>query len=139
MPVTREGMNNDLIVPGFDTESCDFLEIELEQIHGPQTCLALRLKGQIDTYSSAFLLRCAARSIDAGFVRLVLVLDEVEYLSSKAVGTFVQIKNSLAGKGGAFAIVSGNPKTRNVLKNLSLDKFLCCTGSLEDAVAGMTK
>jgi anti-anti-sigma factor len=130
-------MSNNDILPGFDRDTCDFLTISLQKIEGVDSCLALRLKGQIDTYSSSFLYQSARKVIDAGFIRPVLVLIGVDYVSSKAVGAFVQIKKAAKDKGGEIALVDIHPRVMEVFKNLRLDKFLCCEGSFEEAVARM--
>lgn len=93
-------MSNNDIHPGFDEETCDFLTISLRKVEGVDDTVVLRLKGQVDTYSSNFFQRSAKKLIDAGFVRLILILDSVDYVSSKAVGAFVQIKKAATDKGG---------------------------------------
>ena len=130
-------MSNNDIHPGFDEETCDFLTISLRKVEGVDDTVVLRLKGQVDTYSSNFFQRSAKKLIDAGFVRLILILDSVDYVSSKAVGAFVQIKKAATDKGGEIAIVDIQPKVMEIFKNLSLDKFLCCMDSLDEAIAQM--
>ena len=78
-------MNNNDIVNGFDEETSDFLSIRLDTAPGVAACLVASLKGQVDNYTCPFLQRSARKMIDAGFLRLILVLREVDYVSSKAV------------------------------------------------------
>jgi anti-anti-sigma factor len=135
LTLKKESMSNNDIIPGFDTEACDFLTIRLDKVEGVDDSLVLRLKGQVDTYSSNFFQRSVKKVIDAGFVRLILVLNGVDYVSSKAVGAFVQIKKTATDNGGEIAIVEVHPKVMEIFKNLSLDKFLCCMDSLDEAIA----
>ncbi len=130
-------MNKNDAFPGFDQDTCDFLTIDLQKMKEVDSCMALKLRGQIDTYSAPFFQRSVTKVINAGFIRLILVLDGVEYMSSKAVGAFVQIKKAATDRGGALAMVDIHPKVMEVLKNLSLEKFLCCVDSMEEAVALM--
>jgi anti-anti-sigma factor len=92
--------------------------------------------GQIDTYS-AFFQSSAEKLIDVGFLHLILVLNGVDYVPSEVTGAFVQIKKATTDKRGEIAIVNVHPKVTRVLKNLSLDKFLCCTDTMDEAVAQM--
>jgi anti-anti-sigma factor len=135
----KAAMGNNDIFPGFDEEANDFLTIQLQKVEDVDSCLALKLKGQIDTYSSPFFQRSVNKVTAAGFVRLILVLSGVDYVSSKAVGAFVQMKKAANDKGGEIAIVDIPPKVMEVFKNLSLDRFLYCVDSLDEAIELMTR
>ena len=111
-------MSNNDIIPGFDFDTCDFLSIELQKVEGMTNCLVLKPKGQIDTYSSHFLQKSAKKAINAGFINLIFLLDRVDYVSSKAIGAFVQTHRAATDVGGEIALVSVHPKVMEIFKNL---------------------
>jgi anti-anti-sigma factor len=127
-------MNND-VLPGFDDETCDSLAIELQKVQGVDQCVALRMRGQIDTYSSLYFQRSAKKAIDAGFNQLLLVLSEVGYVSSMGVGALIQVQKAAMEKGGEVSLVDLHPKIMEILKLLCLEKYFSCTESVDEAVA----
>ena len=54
--------NND-IVPGFDDEKDESLQIQLEKVAGLEGCLVLSLSGYIDTYNSNYFQKRIAKAI----------------------------------------------------------------------------
>jgi len=130
-------MNNNDILACFDDDACDFLAIQLQTVQEMDSCLILKLKGQIDTYSAPFFQKSARKAVDAGFLRLIFVLKDVDYVSSKAVGTFVQIQKAATDKGGQIAMVDVHRRVMEVFRNLSMEKFLCCADSMEEAISQM--
>ncbi|MGA2479581.1 MAG: anti-sigma factor antagonist [Spirochaetia bacterium] len=126
--------NND-ILPGFDEHSCDSLVFELQKVEGVGNCLALNLKGQIDTYSAPFFQRGTQKAIDAGFIHLILALEGVDYLSSKAVGALIQMRKTARDKGGDIVMAAVNPKVMEIFQLLNLAKFFRYTDSLDEAIA----
>ncbi|MGA2480312.1 MAG: STAS domain-containing protein [Spirochaetia bacterium] len=130
-------MSNEDILPGFDDLSCDSLVIALERVQELKTCLTMKLKGEIDTYSAPFFQRSAQKAIDAGFVHLVLVLDRVDYISSKAVGALIQIQQSARDRGGDLVMARVHPRVMGVFKVLSLENFFQCAPSPAGALALM--
>ncbi|MGA2479583.1 MAG: anti-sigma factor antagonist [Spirochaetia bacterium] len=128
-------MSNNDILSRFDEDACDSLFIELQKVEKLDTCLALRLTGEIDTYSAPFFQRSVMRAIDAGFVNLIFVLDGVEYVSSKAVGALVQTQKAARDKGGDITLVAVPQTIMEVLKLLCLEKYFCSADSLDEALA----
>jgi anti-anti-sigma factor len=137
--VERDLMSNNDILPGFDKDACDYLTIELQRMKEVESCLALKLKGQLDTYSSPFFLRSVKKGIDAGFINLIFLLNEVDYVSSKAIGAFMQIKKAAMDKGGEIVMVDIHPKVLEIFKNLSLEAFFRFADSLDEAIAKQGK
>ena len=128
-------MSNNDILPGFDEDTCDFLTITLQRVERVDDCLALKVEGQIDLYSTQYFQRCVRRVIDAGFVKLIFLLDGVDYVSSMGVGAFVQLQKATKEKGGSLAVAAAHPKVMEILKLMCLDKLLACSDSLDDATA----
>ncbi len=130
-------MSNDEIVPGFDEACCDYLKVELQRVDGVDSCLALKLKGQIDAYSSRFFQRSVKRAIEAGFIHLIFILEGVDEISSSGVGIFLKLQKDAKGQGGNISIVDIHPKVREIFTLMCLGSFFSCAGSLDEAVAPM--
>jgi hypothetical protein len=92
MTQKKADINNNDILPGFDEACCDYLKVGLQKVDGVDSCLALKLKGQIDAYSSRFFQRSVKKAIEAGFIHLIFILDGVDYVSSAGVGTFLKLQ-----------------------------------------------
>jgi len=129
-------VNND-ILPGFDDDISNSLSITLQRVEGVEACLALKMRGQIDTYSSLYFQRSAKKAIAAGFIHLLLVLDGVEYVSSMGVGALIQVQKAAVEEGGEISLVDVHPKIMEILRLLCLEKYFSCTESVGDAVAPM--
>jgi anti-anti-sigma factor len=130
-------MGNNEIVPGFDEYTCNSLVIELQKVEGGDNCLALKLKGQIDTYSSVYFQKNVKMAIDAGFINLAFLLNSVDYVSSTGVGALLQLQKAVREKGGDIAMVDIHPKVREIFKLMCLEKFFSCADSLDEAVSPM--
>lgn len=128
-------MDNNDVVPGFDEDTCDSLAIELQRVQEVSKGLVLKLRGQIDTYSAPFFQKSLKKAIDAGFVHLILLLYGVDYLSSKAVGTLIQVRQAALDRKGGVLLVDVHPKVLEIFQLLNLTKFFPYTDSLDQAIA----
>lgn len=126
-------LGNEQIIPGFDEETCDYLEIRLRRIEGQDQCLAVELRGSIDAYNTNFLRRSLMMAADAGFIQLVLVLPGVDYVSSTGVGTLLALLRTLMEKGGGLALVNPHPRVMEILKLMHLHTFFSCSDSVDEA------
>jgi anti-sigma B factor antagonist len=130
----EDRVGNEQIIPGFDEETCDYLEIRLRRIEGQDTCLAVELRGSIDAYNTNFLRRSVMKAVDAGFVQLVLVLPGVDYVSSTGVGTLLGLLRTLMEKGGGMTLVDPHPRVTEILKLMHLHTFFSCSDSVDEAL-----
>jgi anti-anti-sigma factor len=107
-------MSNNDILHGFDEGCGDYLKVEHQKVDGVNNCLALKLKGQIDAHSAQFIERNSKKAIQAGFIHLLFVLDEVNQLSSAGIETFLKIQKEAKGRGGDVSMVD-SPKAQGNL------------------------
>jgi anti-anti-sigma factor len=91
-------MGNDDIIPGFDKELNDELEIRLKKLEGKKNALALELVGSINAYNADYLRRSVMKVIEAGFVFLTFALGGVHSVSSTGVATFVSLNKVITEK-----------------------------------------
>lgn len=127
-------MSNNDILRGFDEEACDSLVIELRKVDAVETILALKLRGQIDAYSSLFFERRVKKAIDAGFFNLRLLLKDVDYVSSAGIGAFLKLQRAAREKGGDVTLVDLQPRVKEIFNLMCLEKFFSCTDTLDDAI-----
>jgi anti-sigma B factor antagonist len=127
-------MDRDTIDPVFEQTGCETLNVTRKRLRSLKTFMVLTLEGDIDTYSAPCLQRSAQDALDAGFIHLVLVLDRVPYLSSKAVGVLMQVQQSARDRGGDMAMTGVQQRVLDVFRLLRLELYFRCAPSLAGAV-----
>ena len=68
--------------------------------------------------------------------RLVLEMDEVEFLPSRLMGQLVMVQKRVLQQGGALRLCGLSYECRQALHFCRLDRALPCFASREDAVRG---
>lgn len=130
-------MSSDDIILESGVESSNSLSIRSEAIRERDNCLAFQLKGSIDSFSSEYLRRHVVKEINAGFAELVFFLQDVNYISSTGVGTFLVLLRMVVEKGGSISLVKMQPQVLSIFQMMCLDNFFCCTDSLDKALGHM--
>ncbi len=128
-------MGNDDIIPGFDEEKCSYLTIGLERVEEDDGSLVLNLTGSIDTYNASFMRRSATKAVSAGYVKLIIQLGGVDYISSAGVGVFISLLTLLKEKGGHLSMVALQPKVKTIFKLMCLDSYFRCMDTTEEALS----
>ena len=119
-------MSNAEIVPGFDDEVCDYLEIKLQKTDSDNVGLKLLLTGSIDAYNSECFKRRVLKVIAAGFVRLSFMMGGVDIVSSTGVATLLSLQRAVVGHGGEIVMVNTPSRIKGVFELLCLDSFFRC-------------
>jgi len=127
-------MSNNDIVPGFDNEADESLNIKLENISGIEGGLILILNGRIDTDNSAYFQKHVQELVKAGFTRLIFKCGALEYVSSTGIGSFTSFLKTLKPKGGDLVLLEVQPKVYEVFQLLGFSQFFTIKKSLEEAV-----
>ncbi|MFW5782655.1 MAG: STAS domain-containing protein [Candidatus Muiribacteriaceae bacterium] len=70
--------------------------------------------------------------VDNGFKRIVIDLQDVEFISSQGLGILVINYKPVAEKGGFIALMNLNESIRRVMEITRLDKVLKIADSLEE-------
>jgi anti-sigma B factor antagonist len=126
--------NNDLIVPGFDDEKNDQINIVLKKVTSLPKGLVFELKGHVDTYNSPFFQKRVSKAIRAGFVDLIFNANGLNYLSSTGIGCFAGFLKELKPLGGDVVIMGIQPKVLEIFRLLGFEQFFYFAGSIEEAV-----
>jgi len=127
-------MGNNDIVPGFDNERDESLNIKLETIPGIEGGLVLALNGRIDTDNSAYFQKQIQKLVEAGFMRLVFNCAGLDYVSSTGIGSFTSFLKLLKPKGGDLVLLEIQPKVYEVFQLLGFSRFFAIKKSLEEAI-----
>ena len=86
---------NNVIIPGFDADKDDSLQIRLDKSFNVPNGLIIYLTGYIDTYNSTYFQKKITQVIEAGFVNLIFNCAALNYVSSTGIGSFtVFLKSS---------------------------------------------
>jgi len=127
-------MGNNDIVPGFDNETDESLNIKLEKAPGIEGCLILTLNGRIDTDNSAFFQKHIQKLVEAGFMRLIFNCAGLNYVSSTGIGSFTSFLKTLKPKGGDLVLLEIQPKVYEVFQLLGFAQFFVIKSNLDEAV-----
>jgi anti-anti-sigma factor len=127
-------MGNNDIVPGFDDERDESLDIKLENAPGIEGCLILTLNGRIDTENSVYFQKHIQKLVAAGFMRLIFNCAGLDYVSSTGIGSFTSFLKMLKPKGGDLVLLEIQPKVYEVFQLLGFSQFFAIKKTLEEAI-----
>jgi anti-anti-sigma factor len=126
-------MSNNDIVPGFDDEKDDSLNIRLDKVNDVNGCLVLYLTGYIDTYNSNFFQKRVTKAVEQGYVRLIFNCSGLNYVSSTGIGSFTAFLKSVKPKGGDIVLLDIQPKVYEVFQLLGFSQFFNIKDNLQEA------
>ena len=107
------------------------------QISG-DVCI-LHCSGRIVFGDEGAALRERGRNILAGTPRVVVDLNEVDYIDSGGLGILVGLWVSARNKGGELKLVSPTQRIKELLRRTSLAKIFRVYGNNDEAVAAFRK
>jgi len=127
-------MNNE-IVPGFDSESDNSLNLKLQKIEGMERGLVIYASGYIDTYNSNSFRKRAEKAVEAGFVRLVIDMSGVNFASSTGVGALIYLLKMVKPRNGDVVLMAIQPRVNEVLQLLGFSQFFPIKENLNESLA----
>jgi len=107
------------------------------QISG-DVCI-LHCSGRIVFGDEGAALRERGRNILAGTPKVVVDLNEVDYIDSGGLGILVGLWVSARNKGGELKLVSPTQRIKELLRRTSLAKIFKVYGNNDEAVAAFRK
>ena len=107
------------------------------QISG-DVCI-LHCSGRIVFGDEGAALRERGRNILAGTPKVVVDLNEVDYIDSGGLGILVGLWVSARNKGGELKLVSPTQRIKELLRRTSLAKIFRVYGNNDEAVAAFRK
>ena len=126
---------NNVIIPGFDTDKDDSLQIRLDKSFNVPNGLIIYLTGYIDTYNSTYFQKKITQVIEAGFVNLIFNCAALNYVSSTGIGSFTVFLKMVKPKSGDVVLLEIQPKVYEVFQLLGFSQFFNIKNSTEEAIS----
>lgn len=101
---------------------------------GPFT--VVEVSGEVDVYTAPRLREAVVEAIDEGATKLVIDVEQVEFLDSTGVGVMVGALKKVRSAGGTLDIVCTQPRLLKIFDITGLDKVFGLHASLADAIRG---
>jgi anti-anti-sigma factor len=127
-------MNND-IVPGFDSESYNSLDLKLKKIEGMEGGLVIYATGYLDTYNSHSFQKRTLKVVEAGFVQLVIDMSGVNFASSTGIGALTFLLKLVKQRNGDVVLQRIQPRVYEVLKLMGFSQFFPVKENLNESLA----
>lgn len=93
------------------------------------------LSGELDTYSCPNLRQAVAELVDKGHLKVVLNLEQVEYIDSAGLGTLVGNLKRVSERGGQLKLVNCNSQIQKVFNITGLVRIFEQYDSESDAIS----
>jgi len=88
----------------------------------------LHLGGRMDATGAQQLREECAALLEQGVTRLVVSMDEVAFVASSGLGTFLLINDEFKQQDGLFVMTGVGDTVRQVIELMNLDQFLDIRG-----------
>ena len=97
----------------------------------------LRVQGSVDAGTSGTMEQGLREVVEAGAKKVVVVMQNVAFMSSAGWGILLGILKEIRAKGGAMAIAQMSPEIRHVYHLLGMKAFMKEFASEEEAIAAL--
>lgn len=115
------------------------MNLEVKEVNGkPDTCI-IYLKDRLDVHYSSEVETEINKLIDQGKKKLVISLNEVEYLSSSGLRIFIAILRRLNEVKGQLRLIKLNETALKIFKIVELIDMFDIYDSEEEAINSFTK
>jgi anti-anti-sigma factor len=95
--------------------------------------IVVRLGGDLDLYNVEQVRAALAGAADRAAGRVVVDLEQVEFVDSTALGALVEARRGLGG--GAFRLAAPQPEVRRALEVSGLDRHLDVCATVDEALS----
>lgn len=85
--------------------------------------IVLALRGELDIDCAPALQAEGLSIIESTCEHLLLELDGLLHIDSKGLGTFLEMRQRMRGKGGSVSIVCNNPSIRRLFRITNLERL----------------
>ncbi|HUX39508.1 MAG TPA: STAS domain-containing protein [Rectinemataceae bacterium] len=124
---------NDSIIPGFDEERGDHLNIFLERAETERS-IVVHLGDRLDTYNTDYFERAMGMVLAAGYTKIVFACAELGFVSASGMATFSKMWKILHEKGGTMAFAEVQPRVADIFEILGLTGFFPFRASIDKAL-----
>lgn len=94
----------------------------------------LHLKGFLDAYTFQDFENKLKELVDEEKIRIIVAMDELDYISSAGLGVFMSVIGQIRAKGGDVKLTQLNSKVYKVFELLGFTKLFQTFDNIEEAV-----
>lgn len=109
--------------------------IEFHQESLGDDCVVVRPRGRFTMVSARQFKDLVGAQVDSGHVRVIVDLEQTDFMDSSALGALVAGLKRARQSGGDLRIARPSAAVRTVLELTSMDRVLRSHDSVEDALA----
>ncbi len=109
------------------------LEISVEKFEDPRTTI-IRCRGDIDSHTCDRLEAAVARLLKEGFIRIVVDLGRVPYMSSIGMGVLIGSKREAEERGGGFVLLNPDRSLKEIFHVMGFDRTFLIVHSDREAL-----
>lgn len=129
---------NNSIIPDFDLDTDENLQISLKKLDNIPNTIVIELNGSINTYNSNFFQNQIKKVFNAEFINIIFSCENLNYISSTGIGaftTFLKLSRTVNGK---IILIKIQQKVNEVFQLLGFSQFFLILNDLQDAINELT-
>ncbi len=108
------------------------MELDIKTAQTDETCV-MTLGGEVDVYTAPRLKEALVAEIEAGCARVVVDLEEVEFIDSSGLGVLVGGLRRAKERDGTIRLVCTRDNILKIFRITGLDKVFAIFSTLEEA------
>lgn len=112
---------------------------EVSSADHPDGSAELRIRGACDGTNAGRVTAIARNLLARKVDRIVVNLEDLEFISSAGVGCLIGIMDEVGGRGGRLILARIRPEVKNLFDLLGLSRVAECAGTVEEARAALTR
>jgi anti-anti-sigma factor len=100
-----------------------------------QNSQIIRLSGELDIHSAPEFKDEVLSQLNQGFNTIIIDLDELHFMDSRGLGTFIGLSRSLKDKGGSLKLVCSNQTILKIFQRTGLSDIFRLFDNREEALS----
>jgi len=109
------------------------IQVSIDKVDLSPDTFLIKVGGYVDTTTSQELDRTLEELLKKDFIRFIIDLEDVDYISSAGWGIFISEIKTIRRKGGDIKLVKMSPDVFEVFELLEFHRILKSYDSIEDA------
>jgi hypothetical protein len=129
-------MKNNDIVPGFDDETDESLQIPLQRVYAAPDCLLRTLTGCIQTPQSGYaLLNRIRKVVEAGFIRLIFDVAGTKHANPIGIDCYTGVLKAVLPHGGYLVLIKMSPERYEFYSQVGFSESYAIKDTVEEAIS----
>ncbi|MDD5067236.1 MAG: STAS domain-containing protein [bacterium] len=114
------------------------MSLEIKNVNDKPDMAIVNLKGRLDVFYSSEIETELGKLIQAGKKKLILSLNDIEYLSSSGLRVFIAVSRKLKEINGQLKLIKLNETAKKIFKIVELIDMFDIYETEEDAIRSFT-